>query len=181
MTKKRSSYLSGKPAPHPVKQPSQGEQSAIRVEEAAEEITKGLLNEGVLSPDVENDAKIIVEKRILEIRQKASILQGWFVSPFAPKSEQIEYEKLCPGVTDRQMSVFEKRMDNLNTCDMIGVISYLIGMVLAFCVVMAGIYAGFILLREEKGIGGFVAMLSPLGVIAGLFFLKNVRGKKDCP
>jgi hypothetical protein len=152
----------------------------VKVEKAANEIVEGLVSEGIIASDFAEKASPKVVDIILKIQHHSAIVRGFFVSPFAVYTEQEKYEAICPGVTDRQMKVFEERMATRNWCDKVKVICVPIGLLCAFSIVLYGMWIGVSLIREGKTLDGLTSMFAPLIGLAGLFILtKPTQHKKE--
>jgi hypothetical protein len=161
----------------PTKAANRAARDIVQVEKAAEEITEKLALEGIIPQDKIEKTSPRVAEIILKIQHQSAIVRGYFVSPFAPHSEQAEYEKLCPGVTDRQMKVFEDRMSTRNWCDKVRVLCVPVGMALAFVIVLYGMYKGISLIMTDKPLNGLALMFAPLAGLGGVFII----GKKMMP
>ena len=151
----------------------------VQIEKAAGELVDELVKEKLIMPETEEKAVSKVSEIILRIQHNSAIVRGFFVSPFAPHSEQVKYEELCPGVTDRQMSVFEKRMDTRNFCDKTRAICIPIGMLLSFSVIVYGMWGGFALIREGKITEGLTSIFGSLAVLGGIFAFNKWFGKRE--
>lgn len=151
----------------------------VPLHKAAEEIAKELATEGIINPEETGNVGNKVTEIILKIQHKSAILHGFYVSPFAPHDHQEKYEELYPGVTKRQMDVFDERMKTRNWCDKVRVICVPIGMIFAFVIVLYGMFSGIGLIREGKTIDALTSMFAPLGGLAMMFILTKRANKSN--
>lgn len=109
----------------------------------------------------------------------------FYQGPLPPASEFGKYEEVLKGSADRILSMaenqskhrqeIEKKVVKYDSIKSIG------GLVSAFVIVLAGMGSGINLILNDKPTGGLVAIITPLGIVAGSFLMREYwkRNRKD--
>jgi|ERR1700722_2455054 len=93
-----------------------------------------------------------------------------------------EFEKVLPGSADRILGMAEEQSRHRQKIET-RVVWFdggksILGLFLAFFVILAGIIAGTYLIINNKDTSGLIAILGPIVTVAGLFILQENK-KKD--
>lgn len=109
-------------------------------------------------------------------RQEARIVQveeSTFMGPLPHPSLLEQYERITPGLASKITAMAEENGKHRRTMEKrmlwAAIINKFSGQVLAFLIVAGGMTVGVYLLLEGKQTVGFVALLVPLGAVAGRF------------
>lgn len=138
----------------PPKLAVQERESPKDVLDVSQEVLGELEKENIVSPESGDKVKGI----LLRILSTSAIVRGYFVSPFAPARDQEVYEDLNPGTTERQLQVFEKRMDTRNHCDKVNAWRGFFGQIMAAALALTVVWRSFNLLEEGKNIAALAAV-----------------------
>lgn len=138
--------------------------------DVSQEVLDELEKENIVPPESGDKVKGI----LLRILSTSAIVRGYFASPFALARDQEVYEKLNPGTTERQLQVFEKRMDTRNHCDKVNAWRVFAGQIIAGALAFLIVWNTFKLLEEGKNIAALAAVLSS----AGIFISSSIYAKK---
>jgi uncharacterized membrane protein len=102
-----------------------------------------------------------------------------YSGPIPPPELFAGYEKALPGLADRVMSMSESQTAHRIQIETRVVkadsLRSILGLIFAFIIVIVGMILGAYLLYKDKPISGFVAMITPLGVVVGAFLLQNKK------
>lgn len=122
--------------------------------------------------DEENKkGKDLAPQRGGEIIQTESAM--FYSAPLPPASEFAKYENVLPGSADRIIKLAENQNRHRRFIENIVVIvdsiKSITGLIFALVIVLAGLASSVYLIIQDKPIGGFVTLITPLGTIAVAF------------
>lgn len=128
----------------------------------------------------------IVQTKILSGKEHQLLKTSFSYSgPIPPPELFADYEKALPGLADRVMAMSESqsahRIKIENTVVKTDSLRSTLGLVFAFIIVIVGMILGAYLVFKDKPISGFVAMITPLGIVVGAFILQKTSSEKNKP
>ncbi|MEX2013665.1 MAG: DUF2335 domain-containing protein [Parcubacteria group bacterium] len=108
---------------------------------------------------------------------------AYYSAPLPPSSEFARYEEVLPGSADRILGMSEAQSKHRRFIEKVVVIfdalKGMAGLISALVIVLAGMGAGVYLILENKPIGGFVTLLTPLAIVATAFIFERKQKKTD--
>ena len=127
-----------------------------------------------------NDSKPeVVKTNTLPGRESHVVQASLYSGPIPPPELFMGYEKALPGLADRVMTMSESqsahRIKIENKVVKTDSLRSVLGLVFAFCIIVIGMILGAFLVYKDKPISGFVAMITPLGIVVGAFILQRAN------
>lgn len=102
-----------------------------------------------------------------------------YSGPIPPPEMLRGYEEILPGAMDRILAMAERQESHRHSLESASVLGNLdaqrTGQYIAGTVVILGMGIGAFLISTGKDIAGFTAMLTPLGIAAGLFLVGRAK------
>jgi uncharacterized membrane protein len=90
-----------------------------------------------------------------------------------------KYDEVLPGLAERIVALAEKQSTHRQSLEMAtvggNIAAQARGQWLAFAIVVVGIVAGTVLIALGKPTEGLTALLTPLGIVAGAFFVTRAQ------
>ncbi len=125
-----------------------------------------------------NDSKPeVVKTNTLPGRESHVVQASLYSGPIPPPELFVGYEKALPGLADRVMTMSESqsahRIEIENKVVKTDSLRSTLGLIFAFIIVVTGMILGALLVYKDKPISGFVAMITPLGIVVGAFILQR--------
>lgn len=114
-------------------------------------------------------------------QQEVILLERRSILP--PPNELERYEALCPGITERFLSSYEKqqnhRMELEKKAVFTGVKQALRGQVFAFILGAVTIAGGIYLIIKDKNVQGYTLIIGSAATLAGVFMYGKHQNKKE--
>lgn len=105
--------------------------------------------------------------------EERRIMMGQWSGPLPPPAALEQFERSSPGAADRILNMAEREEDHRHEQEREMLQSdksaRTRGQYMAFVLAVIVIVGGIWLISEGKQVGGLIAVLSPLGVLIGLF------------
>ena len=116
-------------------------------------------------------------------RKNGEVMAASYSGPLPPPAMFEQYNNVVPGAAERILQMAEKqsehRHDIENRIVRTETRKSVIGLFLAFFIVVLGIGAGAFIVFNGKEISGLVAMFGPLAIIASIFVYREKQSKED--
>ena len=113
------------------------------------------------------------EKESQKIVQRAEFYQG----PLPHPAQLEHYESILPGLAERIVTMAESQKEHRHKLESRVVtfdsLKSLLGLVFAFCIVIAGIGGSIFLVMHNKNLQGWLVGLTPLLAIVGAFIYQK--------
>jgi uncharacterized membrane protein len=106
-----------------------------------------------------------------------------YSGPLPQASEFEKYESVLPGAADRIIKLAENQNKHRRFIEKFVVIfdslKAMGGLISALLIVLAGMFAGVYLIMNNKSAQGLVAIITPLGIVAGAFIWQKQNTERD--
>lgn len=104
-------------------------------------------------------------------------------SPFLAAEELEKIEQIVPGGASRALALVENqsahRIKQEDRVVRSNILNERLGQLIAAGIVGGGMLAGYNLLMADRSTAGLIAMLTPLGLIAGAFLVGKVKRDRE--
>lgn len=140
-------------------------QGNLEVESLVDYVLQETVESGQVDPSVATSFRPVLTRVLTQCRFEA------YSGPLPPK----EYEKICPGIINRHVTMMEEEGRARRSCAKIEAWGGLFGLLASTIITLAVIGGGFFLIYKGYPTKGFIAILVQVGILAGIF----VYGKKQ--
>ena len=128
-----------------------------------------------------NHHKLQATRNTQSNQPRRIVAAAHYSGPIPAPDDLLAYEQVHPGLADRIMSMAEGQSAHRQNMErrVIGADTSrsMLGLIFAFLIVIGGLGLGTFLIMKQKSTQGYVAMLSPLGVVGAAFIYRQQKDK----